>query len=259
MIRIPTDAEKARFAELCEAHSFTEVRGEGFSGIGTYNEKRVHRVIKEFVSSDPETYEIKLGGAVADVFAGGVITEIQTGSFFPLSKKVAAYLENTEHEVCIVHPAIVKKTIVRVDPLTGEVIRKKASPKKERPSKILPELIYLADHLRSHRLTFEIYSITVEEHRYSDEIHRYRKSGKRDSELFPVSLEAVTTIETTDDFLSLLPKELVEKGKPFTAAEFARASGIGGRYAYNSLGALCAAGVLIKEKEGKKAAIYKFV
>ena len=259
MIRLPTDKEKKRWAELCLVHSHTEVRGDELQGIGTYNEKRVHRVIKEFVSSDPETYEIKLGGAVADVFSGGIITEIQTGSFYPLKKKIETYLNNTSYEVKIVHPAIVKKTIVRVDPITGEVIRRKASPKKESPSKILPELIYLAEHLRSRRLTFEVMSITAEEHRYSDEIHRYRKSGRRDSELFPVSLEAVTTIEMTDDFLSLLPAELVARGEPFTAAEFERTSRIYGRYAYNSLGALCAAGALIKQKDGRKAAKYEFV
>ena len=257
MIRIPTDIEKERFAELSLAHSYTEVRGEGPQGIGTYNEKRIHRVIKEFVSGDPETYEIKLGGAVADVFENGTITEIQTGSFYPLKKKIEAYLSNTKYRVKIVHPVIVKRTIVRVDPITGEVIRKNVSPKKETPKKILPELIYLADHLRSPRLTFEIMSITAEEHRYSDEIHRYRKSGRRDSELFPVSLESITTIETTDDFLSLLPEELVARGEPFTAADFMKASGFSGRRAYNALNALANAGVL--SKTDTRPAIFEFI
>ena len=84
MIRIPTDKETALFSELCELHSATEVRGGEFAGIGVDNEKRIHRVIKEFVSSDPEAYEIKLGGAVADVFSDGTVTEIQTGGFYPL-------------------------------------------------------------------------------------------------------------------------------------------------------------------------------
>lgn len=256
MIRIPTNEEKARFAALCEKHSFSEVRGGEFEGIGTYNEKRTHRIIKEFVSGDPETYEIKLGGAVADVFADGVITEIQTGSFYPLKKKIAAYLENTDFEVRIVHPATVKKTIVRVDPLTGEVIRRKVSPKKESPQKILPELIYLAEHLRSRRLSFEVYSVTAEEHRYSDEIHRYRKSGKHDSELFPVSLEAIMTIETTDDFLALLPEKLLSLER-FTAAEFMKISGFRGRRAYNILNAFVCAGVL--RKTDARPAIFEFI
>lgn len=245
MIRIPTDTEKARFSSLCSAHSHFEVRGGDFAGIGIYNEKRVHRVIKDFVSCDESTFEVKLGGAVADVFSNGLITEVQTGGFYPLKKKIAAYIEKTDYKIRIIHPAIVKKTIVRVDPATGEVIHKKVSPKKESALKILPELIYLSEHLFSERLTFEVYGIEVEEHRYSDEIHRYRKAGKRDSEIFPVSLESITEIASSSDALALLPEKLTSLPS-FSAPEFSRLTGIRGRRAYLSLGALVAAGVLAK-------------
>ena len=143
---------------------------------------------------------------------------------------------------------------MRVDPVSAEVLYARKSPKKEKAQKILPELIYLSDNLKNRRLCFEIYSIYAEEHRYSDEIHRYRKSGRRDSELFPVSLEEVTVLETTDDFLALLPDSLTKSGEPFTAAQFIKATGIGGRRAYNALGALTALGVLQKQKEGRNAA-----
>ncbi len=259
MIRIPTENEKERFAALCEKHSRTEVRGEEFSGIGIYNEKRLHRIIKEFVCEDESCFEVKLGGSVADVFCNGVITEVQTGSFYPLKNKIANYLQNTDHDVRIIHPVICKRKIVRIDPITGEVLYARSSPKKEAPKKILPELVYLSEHLRSCRLRFEIYSVSAEEHRYSDEIHRYRKSGKRDSELFPSSLESITSIECTEDFAELLPEKLLSDSLPFTASQFEKLSGIKGRKAYNALGALCAAGLLQKEKSGKSAAVYRFI
>ena len=254
MIRIPTDEQKVRFEELCLKHSAFEVRGGDFGGIGIYNEKRLHRILKEFVCEDEDCFEIKLGGAVADVFCDGVVSEIQTGGFYPLKKKVDAYLGEKNVRVRIIHPVICERTIVRVDPVSAEVLYARKSPKKEKAQKILPELIYLSDHLSSEKLCIEVYSVKAEEHRYSDDIPRYRKSGRRDSELFPTALESITVIERGEDLLSLLPEELIKSDAPFCAAEFQKLSGIRGRRAYNALGALCAAGVLRKEKDGKRAA-----
>jgi hypothetical protein len=256
VIRIPTDEEKARFRALCRKHAAFEVRGGEFDGIGIYNEKRLHRILKEFVCEDESCFEIKLGGAVADVFCDGLVSEIQTGGFYPLKKKIDGYLSEEEIRVRIIHPVICERTIVRVDPVSAEVLYARKSPKKESALKILPELIYFADHLSSDRLCVEVYSVKAEEHRYSDEIHRYRKSGKRDSELFPTELESVTVIESREDLLALLPEALVRSDAPFTAAEFQKFSGLRGRKGYNALGALCAAGVLKKEKDGKRAAEY---
>ena len=256
MIRIPTDAEIERFEALCRKHSSFEVRGGEFDGIGIYNEKRLHRILKEFVCEDESCFEVRLGGAVADVLCDGVVSEIQTGGFYPLKKKVAAYLAEENVKVRIIHPAVCERTIVRVDPVSAEVLYAKKSPKKESALKILPELVYLSEHLLSERLSFEVFSVRAEEHRYSDEIHRHRKSGRRDSELFPTSLESVTVIERREDLLALLPDELTKSDTPFTATDFQRLTKLRGRKGYSALGALCAAGVLTKQKEGRSAARY---
>ena len=259
MIRIPTDAEKARFEELCIKHSPFEVRGGDFDGIGIYNEKRLHRILKEFVCEDENCFEVKLGGAVADVFCDGLVSEIQTASFYPLKKKIAAYLGEEDIKVRIIHPVISERKLIRVDPVSGEILYSRMSPKKEKVQKILPELIYLSEHLTCERLSFEVYSVIAEEHRYSDEIHRYRKSGKRDSELYPTSLESITVIENAADLRELLPNELKESSLPFSAAQFIKLTGIKGRRAYSALGALCAAGVLEKEKTDARPALYKII
>ena len=255
MIRIPTDVERARFEVLCRKHSPFEVRGGEFDGIGIYNEKRLHRILKEFICEDESCFEVSFGGAVADVFCDGVVSEIQTGGFYPLKKKVAAYLGETV-KVRIIHPAVCERTIVRVDPVSAEVLYARRSPKKESALKILPELVYLSEHLCDGRLSFEVFSVRAEEHRYSDEIHRHRKSGRRDSELFPTELESITVIESREDLLALLPDELTACGAPFTEADFQRLTKIRGRRGYNALSALCAAGVLTKQKEGRSAARY---
>ena len=253
MIKRLSDDELCRFEAICS--SLSSPLDNGGDWIGIFNEKRVHRAIKKFVCEDENCFEVKVGSSVTDVLSDNVIYEIQTGSFYPLTKKVASYLSSSDYDIRVIYPIISKRKIVRVDKDTGEVLRSRISSQKQNPTKILPELVYLSDSLKNHRLSFEIYSIYAEEHRYSDEIHRYRKSGKRDSEIFPISLEGITVLETTDDFLSLLPEELTSN-TPFTAAEFTKVTGIRGRRAYLALGALCAAGVLQKQKEGKSAAKY---
>ncbi len=255
MIKRLSEEELCRFSAICS--SLSSPLDNGSDWIGIYNEKRVHRAIKKFVCEDENCFEVKVGSSVADVLFDGVIYEIQTGGFYPLTKKIDAYLSSSDYEIRVIYPIISKRKIVRIDKDTGEILRSRLSSAKQKPTKILPELIYLSDNLKSRRLSFEIYSIYAEEHRYSDEIHRYRKSGRRDSELFPISLESITVLETTDDFLALLPEDLISGGEPFTAAEFSKSTGIVGRRAYNALGGLCAAGILGKEKEGKSAAKFR--
>ena len=187
------------------------------------------------------------------------MSEIQTGGFYPLKKKIDGYLSEEGIRVRIIHPVICERTIVRVDPVSAEVLYAKKSPKKESALKILPELVYLSEHLCDRRLSFEVFSVVAEEHRYSDEIHRHRKSGRRDSELFPTALESMTVIESREDLLALLPDELTARGEPFTAADFQRLTKLRGRKGYSALGALCAAGVLTKQKEGRSAARYSIV
>ena len=254
MIKRLTDADALRFADICDALRSPLYKER--ESIGTYNEKRTHRAIKRFVCDDESCFEVKVGSSVADVYADGTVYEIQTGSFLPLKKKIAAYLAAGVGEIRVIYPVITKRRIVRVDEETGEVLRSRMSSAKQTPRKILPELIYLSDCLKNPRLCFDIYLIEAEEHRYSDEIHRYRKSGKRDCELFPTSLEGIISLETTDDFASLLPESLKEIENGFTAADFMRETGIRGRGAYLALGGLEAAGVLKKEKHGRAAAIF---
>ena len=259
MIRRLASDDISRFESICAdlASPFSEA-GET---IGTFNEKRIHRAIKRFITEDETCYEIKVGSSVADVVFGGIIHEIQTGSFFPLTKKIAAYLANSENEVRVIYPVATKNTVVRLDTSTGEVLRKRAMNTKKGVLSILPELIYLSDFLKNPRLCFDIYLIETEERRYSDNVYRYRKKGRRDSETFPVTLSGIVSLETTDDFAALLPNAVVEKSAlgGFTAADFSAASGLRGRSAYLALGALCSAGVLEKEKDGRNAAVFRFV
>ena len=85
-----TEAERECFehARRRALLSWEEKRG----AIGIYAEKLLHSALKYFYQENPELHEVTLpNGAVADCLAGEEAVEIQTGSAYPLVKKLARY------------------------------------------------------------------------------------------------------------------------------------------------------------------------
>ena len=242
--------DKERFDALCEKYS--EWCQEGNS-IGTYKEKRLHVILKRLVSSRPECYEVKVGKYVADVLCDGHITEIQTGSLYPLKEKLDYYLNRTDFSVTLIHPVIASKRIVRVDKDTGEVLRSRRSPRRIKSGEILEELSKISDFLKNERLDIVILYISADEYRYSDEAVRYRKTGKYDSELFPRELIKAEAFCGAESYRYLLD------GCPsvFTAKEYGGLSGMSGRPLYGTLNLLCSVGLLSRRKRG--ARMYEYV
>ena len=111
--------DREKFAKLCAEDGAGEICADS---IGLYKEKRLHRILKRLVCENPDAHEFKIGNYVADVFETGRITEIQTGSFYPLHRKLTYYLAKTDYEVRLVHPVIAEKRIIRIDKESGEVI-----------------------------------------------------------------------------------------------------------------------------------------
>ena len=241
--------DKERFDVLCEEYRDWSQTGES---IGTYREKRLHLILKRFVCDNSECYEVKVGKYVADVFCDGHITEIQTGSFYPLKDKLAYYLNETDFSVTVIHPVIASKRIVRMDKDTGEVIRSRMSPKRIRSGEILKELFWISELLKNERLDVVILYLSADEYRYSDEVVRYRKSGKRDSEIFPRELVRTETFCGVESYRYLL------EGCPevFTAKEFAVLRGMVGRELYSTLNLLCTLGLLDKRKRDARSSEY---
>ena len=214
------------------------------NGIGTISEKRLHRIIKSYLCEDTATHEIKLGRYVADVLTDGQIYEIQTKGFSRLLPKLKYYFEQTTYPVTVIYPIIRNKTLIRVDPESGEVLRKKLSPRRGLASDILPELYYLREIFPHPRLTIKLLFIDAEEYRYSERV-RYRRTGAYDAELFPTALTGEEYISEVSDLDRLAG---IEK-QSFTASEYSKASKLQGRRLYGALTLLCSVGLLRKEKK----------
>jgi len=243
------DGRCARFGVLCgEYLSLAAVRDSDM--IGTYGEKLLHKLLKRTVTDDEDCFECRVGRYVADVYEDGRITEIQTGSFYPLREKMAYFLNETPYAVTVVHPITEELTLVRVEPETGEVLRRAKSPKKGRVRDVLPELWYLRDVFPSERLTVAVPLLRAEEYRYSER-QRYRKEGKYDAQFFPLAMLSWVELHTLDDVLALLPDTLrTEDG--FTAEQFGKAMGLPkGRRRAVALLFLCEKGIFMREKKGR--------
>ena len=249
-----SDWRSARFDALCkEMLPLSSVRDS--EGIGTYNEKILHKILKRTVTDDVTCIEVKVGSYMADVREAGRITEIQTGGFYPLAPKLAYFLDSTDDAIAVIHPITEELTIIRVDPESGEVLRRAKSPKKGRARDVLPELWYLREIFPNERLTLVIPLIHAEEYRYSERM-RHRKQGAYDAHFLPLSASVWIEIATLADVAALLPDELRTKDG-FTAEQFGKAMGMPkGRRRAVALLFLCQKGIVRREKKGRAFRYY---
>ncbi len=254
-------ARQEHFAALCEAERQGRRPAEGYTdGIGTYMEKRLHAVLKEFYRPEGGMAEVRLPDElltgshaaltdaatrrtmdryVADLLSadGTHIIEIQTGGFYPLIKKLHFYLCATNCRVTLVHPLSAHKQVRQLNPETGELTPPRRSPKHQGVKDIAKELYWLLPYLAEPRFTLCLPLLEVEEIRVPGS-----RRGTRRYDCFPLSLCDEIILRTPEDYAShfLPPPALLPE--PFTAAEYAKATGLRGKAVYGMLrmlGELC--------------------
>lgn len=231
------------FEDICNKF-FTDAHET--SGVGTYNEKRLHLILKRFACDNPDLYEAKVGKYVADIADGDTLTEIQTGGLYALCEKLRYYLEETEYRVRVIHPVVYSKQIMRVDKESGELLRSRKSTKRAKQWEIMQEIYRISEFIANKRLELYVLYVTADEHRYSDERFRYRRTGKYDSELFPRTLMKTYRLCGAEDYKFLLD------GMPdiFTARDYSKEKSVSGRPLYATLNLLVKLGFL-KRRDGK--------
>ena len=248
-------AHKARFDRLCREVA-SAPRTSGDEGIGTLGEKRMHAIIKRYLSEDHAHHEVGVldTGFVSDVRIGNDIYEVQTGAFYPMKKKIAHYIENTNCTVTVVHPISVERFVTWVDAKTGEVTPRKRSPKRERAIHLLPELYCLLPYLGNERLRFRLLMIEEEDFRTLSGRKDNRKRGARLYERMPLALLGEIEFSSPADFSVFLPTDLPS---PFTVKDFSQKTGLRGRDAYSAVHVLEKLGLLTKTEPIGRAMAFK--
>ncbi|MBQ8207511.1 MAG: hypothetical protein IJZ89_02115 [Clostridia bacterium] len=248
-----TEADKLRF-EICIRENLLSDRSDG-ENIGTYKEKRLHRVLKKFCEPDEACHEIPIGAYVADILRGNDIIEIQTGSFYPMKAKIRYYLEETDFSVTIVRPLPHIKWCVWLDPESGEALSRKKSPKKTLPKDVMRDWLFLCDFLGNERLTVKFLLLEEKEYRLLNGWSKDKKRGSKRYERIPIGLIDEVIYCGAEDYRAFLPEEL---GESFTASEFMKAAKLRSYGGYASLKILCHLGFIEKSEERKgRSFVYK--
>ena len=220
-------------------------------GIGRLGEKLVHASLKLYYEPNTACHERKAAGFVADILNDRGITEIQTGPFTPLKRKLCVFLK--DYDVTVVHPVANRKTIIWID-AAGEFSSPVKSPKKRDIFGVFTKLVSILPYLDSERLTVILPLLDVEEYRLLHE-----KYGKRRSlryETLPKAFCGEIVLKRAEDYARLLPDTL---GANFTAKEFSKLCKARGRALSASLKVLLTLGVLGREKEGKGYRYFRLI
>lgn len=221
------------------------------NGIGTLSEKTIHAILKFYYAPDSSLHEIPLEKCVADIFTGREVIEIQTRSFYRLRTKLERFL--ALYPVTVVYPIPYIKWVCWIDEETGEISRKRKSPKKGNPYMVFRELYAIRPFLQHPHFHLRLLLMDMEEYRLLNGWSRDKKRGSTRYDRLPVRLEEEVVLDEPRDYLQLLPLEL---GQQFTSKDLAGQTGIPVQLSQTALLLMDELGVV--RRVGKKGNSYLY-
>lgn len=186
-------------------------------GIGTRNESSLHTGIKRWYAETGDRFEVKVEGNVIDIVRGETLIEIQTKNFKAMSKKLEKLLKR--HKIILVHPIAVEKWITTTNE-SGEVVRRRKSPKKGVLADLFKELVSIPNLINDENLSLEILLTTEEELRCMDGKGSWRRKGISIVNRNLISVKDKISFQGIKDFMIFLPGDL---NTEFTNKELAKA------------------------------------
>lgn len=246
------------FAKLCH-EELSRVKER--DGIGLYAEKRLHSVLKRWAYDDFSVHEQKVpqrGGKisrfVADILTPtGEIIEIQTGDLYPLARKIAFYMNETDLKVTLVHPLAAQKWVSWLNPETGELVERNRSTKRETVLSGVAQLKSIAAFLGDPRLTVVFPMLELEEFRLLDGWVKNPKRRSHRYELIPKDLLETVALCEKEDFHTFLPDDLPDR---FTAKIFGKHTRLRGYDLYDAISVFETLGFI--RRLGKEGRSYVF-
>lgn len=243
--------DKELFKQACDRVIRKDNKTDLPGGIGTLGEKTLHSVLKLYIEPDASRHEIKVAGFVADIVSGDRITEIQTRSFNALRDKLTRFLEMSK--VTVVYPVARTKWLVWIDEATGEVTKRRRSPKIGMPYEVFYELYQIKKLLAHPNLTVAVLLLELEEYRTLDGWSLDKKKGSTRYDRIPVDIAEELFIGGPEDYGKLIPPSL---GAEFTVKDFRKASGLSLYVSGQAVNVLYSVGAVVRT--GKKGNAYVY-
>ena len=153
-------------------------------GIGTLSEKTVHAIFKDYYEPDEDHQEIPIENYVADIYKDGEIIEIQTRQFNRMRGKLQAFLPL--YPVTIVYPIPYEKWLIWIDEDSGELSKKRKSPKKGSTYQAFKELYKIKMFLKDPNIRFKFVLVNMEEYRLLNGWSHDKKKGSTRYDRIPV-------------------------------------------------------------------------
>ena len=179
------------------------------NGIGTLGEKTTHRIIKRYLEGNTRFHEVRLGDYIADVYNGSHIYEIQTRNFGNLKSKLPIFL--TIAPVTVVYPVSINKSLVWIDPESGEIKQKRRSNKHGQITDIFKELVFIRDYLNDDNLKFKLLFFDMTDYRLLDGYGSDKKKRATKLDNIPDELLGEYSIEGIKDYAQFIPSGLPEE------------------------------------------------
>ena len=210
-----------------------------------------HLALQQHYAGDDGLVEAEVGGYRADALRDGVIYEIQTGSFSAIRDKLNKL--SKRRQVVLVYPIPETKTIVRVDPESGDELSARRSPKRGKVTDVFHELVYMPRLLRRKRLALEVVMTTERELRQDDGRGSWHRKGVSIVGRELLAIVGRHRFDGPADFLRLLPDDLPEQ---FTVRELRECGGLNKRLAGRMAYALRESGAI--KRIGKKGSAFVY-
>jgi hypothetical protein len=240
--------DKQRFLEACAAAD----NAHNELGIGTYKQKTLHAVLKLYFEPDITKHEVRVCGSVADIYNDEGIFEIQTRELYKLKTKLEKFLP--EHRVTLVYPIAHLKWLCWVDGESGEVTNKRKSPKTGGPWAVLRELYGIKTFINHPNFRLIVLLIDMVEYRNLDGWGRDKKRGSSRNERIPTELYKELRIESTADYIKLMPEGLSQS---FTVTDFSKAARMWKKDAQSAVNVLFHVGVIVKTGKRGRENLYE--
>ena len=240
--------DNQKFKEACDK-IITADREQ--NGIGTLGEKTLHAVLKQYFEPNITNHEAKIGSFVADIVTDAGIIEIQTRAFDKLRKKLVEFLEI--YPVTVVYPIPKTKWLLWIDERTGEMTKKRKSPRQGKIYDVVTELYKIKPLINHPNFRLCIVFIDMEEYRYLNGWSKDKKKGSTRCDRVPVDIVEEVYINNTSDYIKFVPDELPRQ---FTSKDYKNAAHTNLHTSQTALNILHHIGIV--ERVGKQGNLYVY-
>ena len=219
-------------------------------------ETSLHRDLKTIYAGEHAQTEVRFGRYRIDVVDGERLIEIQHGSLAAIRRKILDLLAT--HQVHIVKPIILRKTLVKRRRANGRVAERRLSPKRGSLIDLFEELVYFRSVYPHPRLTIEAVLVEIEEWRLPG--HGRRRRWRRNDHIVEdqklLSIHEAQRIATAADLELLLPGPLP---KVFDTKELATHYGLPRHIAQRIAYCMREMGSIVQVGKRRNSLIYEVV